>query len=252
MNLNVAHCARLIFLALVMERWQPWHSAVLRERVAFEAQQIHLSALQQSRIRRTVRQVAGNTALSFYRLVLKYERPRLICMAFEADLVLSCGCTQLSGEESTVRIVAIGAGNQARLYAMAERAVELLLLVRVTGVTKIWLFLYEQVLSLLRVMRRVARNAGDIIVVVAGALKIRVLFVELVTRKAALGDVFAFGILEDKDLTLVASAIDVGLPRAMAGLATLPLRSLLGQRGSKVASCFEIFEDVFVTGLAGF
>lgn len=71
----MAHGARLIFLALVMERWQPWHSAILRERVALKAQQVYLGPLQQSWIRRSVGQVAGNTTLSLNGLMLKYEWP---------------------------------------------------------------------------------------------------------------------------------------------------------------------------------
>lgn len=103
----MAHGARLILLALVMERRQPRHSAVLRERMAFEAQQVHLRTLQQSWIRRSVGQVAGNTTLSLNGLMLKYEWPRLIRMALEADLVLGSGCAQLLGQEPAMRIVAV-------------------------------------------------------------------------------------------------------------------------------------------------
>src|SRR6185437_5637390 len=88
--------------------------------------------------------------------------------------------------------------------------------------------------------------------VMAGAFEICVLFIKLVARKAALGDVFAFGILENKNLALVASGIYVRFARAVAGFAPLPLRALLGQGGSKVAGRLEIFEDVFVTGFTGF
>ena len=139
-NLDVAHGARLIFLALVVERGQPRHTAVLCNRVAFKAEEIHLTAFEQTRISGPVRTMTGNTTLGLDGPVLKREGPRLIGMALEADLVLRGSRPQLLGQETAVRIMTIAALHQPLFNTMSKRPVKLLFLVGMAAVTKIRLF----------------------------------------------------------------------------------------------------------------
>jgi hypothetical protein len=46
MNLGVAQRAGLILLSLIVERWSCWRTLVGRKRMAFQAKQVDLGALQ--------------------------------------------------------------------------------------------------------------------------------------------------------------------------------------------------------------
>ena len=121
MNGRVAHRAGLILLSLVMERWSRGSRRIHRERVALQAEQVYVAALQQPRIRRTVRGMARNATFSFDWRMFPGEWTGLIRVAVEADLILCGGGTQLVPHKTTVLVVAIAAGNQAFIHAMVER-----------------------------------------------------------------------------------------------------------------------------------
>jgi len=97
MNRDVTHSACLVFLGLVMERWQPGNTRILGKRVALQAKQVDLAALQHPRIRRPVRCMTGNTSLGFDWNMLKSEGSGLVGMALEADLILRRRSAQLLG-----------------------------------------------------------------------------------------------------------------------------------------------------------
>ena len=90
MDLHVARRTRLVLLALVVERRQTRCAGVLRQRMAFQAQQIHLGAFQQAGIRGTVRLMTRRTAFRFHRHVFKSKRASLLDVALETNLIL-CG-----------------------------------------------------------------------------------------------------------------------------------------------------------------
>ncbi len=79
--------------------------------MALEAEDIDLIDLQQTRINRPVRLVAGLTALGLYRHMFEYERPLQVAMALEADRVLSGFGAQRTTERRAVLIVAIRAAD---------------------------------------------------------------------------------------------------------------------------------------------
>ena len=90
MDLYVARSARLVFLALVVERRQTRCTGILRQRMALQAQQVHLGAFQQAGIGGTVRLMAGRAAFGFNRHVFKSERAGLVGVTLITNLVL-CG-----------------------------------------------------------------------------------------------------------------------------------------------------------------
>src|SRR5215510_5432600 len=71
--------------------------------------------------------MAGDAAFGFYRRMFKDERSCLVSMAGEAHRVLCSSRAQLPGEEPTMWIVAVAAGNQSLIYAM------------VIGLREVWL-----------------------------------------------------------------------------------------------------------------
>src|SRR5690349_17554282 len=92
---RMAHRAGLVFLGLVMERRSRGGRSVHRERVAFETNQVYVAALQQPRVRRTMRCVASHATLSLDGSVLPGKWPCLVRMAVEANHVLRSSGAQL-------------------------------------------------------------------------------------------------------------------------------------------------------------
>src|SRR5258708_12066872 len=74
---RVTQCARLVLLRLVMERWNCRSRGINRQRMAFKTKQVHVAALQQPRIRRTVRSVAPHATFPFPPPLLQPQRPSL-------------------------------------------------------------------------------------------------------------------------------------------------------------------------------
>ena len=88
MDVRVAQSASLILLGLVMERWYPGNGRVHRQRVAFQAKQVDLAALEQPGIGGAVRRVAGHTPFRLNRLVLENERAGFFDVTLKANRVL--------------------------------------------------------------------------------------------------------------------------------------------------------------------
>ena len=105
----MTHGAGLIFLRLVVERRRCRRARVCRECMAFQAQQVHLAALQQPRVRIPVRRMARRAPLELHRLMFKYEGSLLVRMAFEAHRILRTRRAQLPRLKSAMRIVAVHA-----------------------------------------------------------------------------------------------------------------------------------------------
>jgi hypothetical protein len=254
---SVAHRARLVFLRLVMERRHRGDRGIHGEGVALQAKQVDLAALEQSRVRRAVRDVAGDAALDLHGGVLVHERSGLIRVAFEANGVLRGGGAQLPREEASVRVVTIRALHQALVHTVMEGAAELLLDFDVAAIAELGLGHAHQELGLLRMVGRMAIDAADVVLQVGGAREVGVLLAILVALEAAVADLACGGILEREDSGFIAATLDVGLAGSVTGFAAVEFRALFGvERGDEVAGFLEgtveaLAGHVFVAGLAG-
>ena len=155
-------------------------------------------------------------------------------------------------------IVAVAALHEPFVNAVMKRARELLLCFEMTAVAQLWLLLFHQELAFLRIMRRVAVRAADVVLQMGGARKITVLFAVGVTAKTTLADFLCGDVLKAEDFRFVASAVDVGLPWTVTCLAAMPLGPLpCIQSRDVVRRIFIALEEafgwhVFMAGLAGF
>lgn len=93
--------------------------------VAFEAKLPHLRPLQQFRIGRAVRSVAGGAAFQFQRTVFENERALLVGVAFNTCCIRADGQFGLFGLKSSVRIMAIAASHGSFQHFVVERFGEL-------------------------------------------------------------------------------------------------------------------------------
>src|SRR5437879_5241741 len=105
-------------------------------------------------------------AFGFYWFMLEGEKPGLIGVALEADLVLRGGRPQEVGLGTAVLVVAIRAADESLFHAMPEGTREILLGVGMTSETELRLFFDEQKLRLFCLMGRVTGNAAYIVDVV--------------------------------------------------------------------------------------
>ena len=153
--------------------------------MALQTEQVDVAQLEHVRIGAPVGQMAGVAAIGLDRLVLVDEWPLLVRVTFKADGILGRGSSHLFGLHCAVDVVAIAALDQALIHAVMEGHFELGLLLEVAPITELGLRLLEQKLARLRVVRRVARGAADVVLGVLGVDGVHVLRTADVTRKAA-------------------------------------------------------------------
>src|SRR5690349_20711077 len=110
---------------------------------------------------------------------------------------------------------------------MMKGPIELLLLVQMAAVAKQRLFFLHQELDFFSVVRVVTARTPYVVLQVSGTPKVAVLFAVLIAVQTTCADLARGGILESKNLDLVATALDVLLPRTMARFATVPLGAFL-------------------------
>ena len=220
-DLCVTQRAGLIFLRLVVERRRAGNRGVDRQRVTLETHRIHLAAREQARIGGAVRDMTRDAALDLHRLVFENKGTRLIGMAGEANRVLSRRGAQLSGYETAVLIVTVGAFHQAFIDAMVKRLAELRPHVLMAPIAKPRLAIDQQKLRLLCVMRGMTVSARHVIAAMRGAQEIAVFFAVLVAGQAARGNLFRRRALEDEYLGLIASPGHMRFAGTMAGFAPL-------------------------------
>ena len=205
-----------------------------------------------------MRSVAGNATLRLDHRMLVHERPGFFGVALEAHRILRGSGPQLARQESAMRIMAIAALHQPFVNTMMKGSRELLLGFEMAAVAELWLLLFHQKLASLRIMRRMAVRATDVVLEMGGARKIAVLLAVGMTAKTTLADFLRGGVLKAKDLRFVASPVDVGLSRTVTCLAAMPLGPFLCiQSRDVVRGIFIALEEafgwhVFVAGLAGF
>lgn len=64
--------------------------------------------------------MAGNTTLGFHWRVFKCKRTGLIGVAVEAECILRIGGPKLARQETSMRVVTVGAANQTFIYLVME------------------------------------------------------------------------------------------------------------------------------------
>ncbi len=218
MNLAVTHGAGLVLGGLVMN----W-SGGARSRVgmALQAEHVDQAHLQQSRIGRAVRGMAAAAAVGLDRGVLVYIWPLLLGVALEADSVAAGQILGLPQRSRAVRIVAVGTLHQPLFNAVVIGLGEVRLLAGVAAVAQLGLALHQQMLLLLRVVRRVAIEAAHLVARVRRLGKMRLRMAVTMAGQAA-GAIFCARVfLEDIDFALVAASGHMICPWPMTTLAAL-------------------------------
>jgi hypothetical protein len=242
----VAQHAGLEKARLVVKRRHARRAAKTGCRVALQAKQVDIAELQHVRIRPAVGQMARLASLDLYRSMLVHKRPLLIRVALEADRVLRRGSPHLFRAHRAVHVVAIAALHQPFIHPMMKRHVELRFLLEMAGVAKLWLGLDQQKLSLLGVVRRVARDATDVILQMHRVDGVHVLRAASMAIQAARADLLRRCAFKSENLGLVSSAVDMGLPRTVATFAALPRRAFLRiQSGYKVRRILKTLKEPF-------
>ena len=117
--------------------------------VALVAERGHRRHIHQPRILRTVRCVAGHTALALYRSMLIDERTALVTVALGADRALISRGLQVVWTKGAVSIVAVGALHQSFIHLVMNGHVELGFLLSVAAIAKRRLRGSQQVLLLI-------------------------------------------------------------------------------------------------------
>lgn len=158
----MAKRASLVLRGLIMERRSAGRVCE-RGSVARQAEQIHIAHLEQVNVGRAVRHVAYGAAFDPYRLMFVYEWPAFIGVAVIADLAFRDRSAQLMRSFRAVRVMAIGALDQAFVHAVSKGHGELRLLLLVARIAKRRLALHQQKLTRLRMVSRMARGARDVV-----------------------------------------------------------------------------------------
>ena len=178
----MAHRARLVLGGLIMGRSR---GTLDRERVALQAQQIHLAHAQETRIGRPMRHVTTATSFRLHRYMLKNERPLLVGVALDTNCVPTRHGPHLAEGGSAVDVVAVAALDEAFVYAMVIRLREVGLRVDVTSVAEFGLRRNQEVLRLFCVVGRVAVQAPNIVARVRRRGKVSLLMILTVATQAA-------------------------------------------------------------------
>lgn len=152
-----------------------------------------------------------------------------------------------------MRIVAIGALDEAFVHAMVERHGELRFLLEMAGIAELGLRFDEQEVCVLAVMRRVAGSAGDIVLRMHGIDGIHVFRAGGMAGKAAGIDFPGRVAWEDKDFCLVTAPGYVRPTGAVAALASLVRWATLDiERRLPVRTFLPAIVNFFMARLADF
>lgn len=165
-NRHMTHSAGLVFRRLVVRRSG---RALNRECMALQAQEVDLADPQQPRIGRSMRGMAATAAFGLYRHMFKDKRTLLVGMALVADSISAGQRFDLAQRGRAVHIVAIHTLDQPLIYAMVIGLCEIRFLSDMAAIAELGLGLYQQMLWLLRLVRRVAIQAAHVVAGVHGA-----------------------------------------------------------------------------------
>ena len=114
----MAHRAGLVFSGLVMRRSG---GPLNRERVALQAEQVHLAHAQVAWIGGPVGRVTTATALGLHRHMLIHKWPLFVGMALDANRVAAGHRPYLPERSGAVDVVAVAALNETFVDAMVIR-----------------------------------------------------------------------------------------------------------------------------------
>lgn len=189
--------------------------------MAFQAEDVEIAGLEQTRIGRAMRRVARFAAFRLDHWMFENERPLLVHVACETDGIPRCRGTQLLADEPAVRVMAIRALNKSFLDAMVKGHIELRFHFQVAAVAELGLRFCEKEVTCGGVMRGMAGYATEIILAVGRAGKVGVVLPGSVAIQAALIYLFCGGRLKTEDLRFVATALDMVLARPVASFTPL-------------------------------
>ena len=88
MDLNVANCASLILIGLIVEGRRARRGKVHRSGMTLQAQRVHIVTSEQTRIGRPMGKMTGSTAFGLERRMFIHERAGSFCVALGADGIL--------------------------------------------------------------------------------------------------------------------------------------------------------------------
>jgi hypothetical protein len=184
--------------------------------VALQAQQIDLADPKQARVCGTMGRVTTTAPLRFDGHMLVYKWSSGICVALGADGVSAGQGFHLPQGCGAMHVVAVAAVKQAFIYTVVIRLGKIGFGCSVTAVALFRLFLDQQVLGGLGVVRRMAIKTTNIIAGVGGTGEMP-LFVlcGMATETPGIG-FLARKIFEADDLGNVSSALHMRLSWAMA------------------------------------
>ena len=149
MNRLVAERASLIFSRLVVSRAC---GALEGGCVTLQAQQIHLTHIQQPRICGAMGCMATGAALRLDRHVFVHEWPPFVCVTFETDSVALGYGANLAQRRRAMHVVTVTAPNESLINAMMVWFRKVSFLGNVASEAKSRLCVNEQVLGFLRVV----------------------------------------------------------------------------------------------------
>lgn len=128
--------------------------------MTLQAQKVDLAHSQEARIRGAMRRVATGAAFCLDRYMFIHKRTTCIGVALNAYSISAGHGLGLAESGGAVNVVAVTALNESLIYAMMVRPGKVSLGSGMARIALRGLFLDEQMLRLLRVMRRVAVKAA--------------------------------------------------------------------------------------------
>jgi hypothetical protein len=195
--------------------------------------------------------VASLATFDFHDLVLEDVGSLFVGVAFEARDILRGRGAQLVSPDSAMRIVAIGALNEAFIHAMVEGHFKLRPHLKMAGVTKLRLALHEQELLDGGMMGRMAIDATDLVAGMLRADGVHMFGVFCVAIEAALIHFFGCRFIEAEDFCGVGGVRGMGGTRPVAGFAAVTGNVVFLEEGYLPVRRFVPgVEDLLMTGLA--
>lgn len=223
MNLRMAHGARLILGALVMNRsYRLTCRSVHIGCMTPQAQEVDVVYLQQPRIGRAMGRVAVQaTVLGLHRSVLEDEWTHGVGVALGADRELAgCG-SHLVAHLRPMWIVAVAALDESGVNAVAVGPREFRLLGGMASIAQFRLLFHQQEVNVGRFVRTVTRRATDAVRQVRRLGKVLRLQAGLVALRTDGCGLRRTQLLEANDLGGVAAAFHMRLRWAVAALASM-------------------------------
>jgi hypothetical protein len=249
-NAGVANGARLILLVLVVRR-ADWKTGgeIRRRGVALQANRVHVRSIQQTRIRTTVRRVAGNAAFGLDHIVLIHKRSSRFGVALGADRILLRSRLEALAPKRSVGVVAVGALDQAFLHLVMERHIELRLDIGVALETQLRLRDLEEMVPIRAGVNAVTTDAAHIRFAVTRALEVGML--SRVAAETLRVHILGRRLGGIEDLARVTHAVHVCLTRSVAAFAGDPALAM-HLRDLRVRIVSKFLRGLFVAGRARF